>query len=128
MEEQIGRVALALALLGPPLLGVGVPIVSGILLRRLAMRPRVSGAAVAGALALWAGVTIGMATLLIRIGVMNAMAWADSRALAPTSEQVELLAIISAGVLLQLGCGILLHRFLARRSRSWRATSVEAGS
>jgi hypothetical protein len=122
--EMIGRTALALALLGPPLIGIAVPLTSGLLLRRRFrrhslsdVRSEVRPAIIAGALLLWVVICVGTAFFLIRIASFTAMGWADSGTGAPTREQVELLAIVSAGILLLIGCGIVLHRLLIRMCR-----------
>jgi hypothetical protein len=122
--ELVGRVAILLALFGTPLIGIAVPLTSGVLLRRFSTRHSLSGvpsrvrpAVVAGALVLWVAISVGTADFLISIASFTAMGWGDSRRLAPMSEQIELLAIISSGMLLLIGCGIVLHRVLRRTSR-----------
>jgi hypothetical protein len=111
--EIIGRVAILLALLGPPLIGIAIPLTSGILLRRSTVPPAVA----VGILVLWIALAAGTAIFLIRIAAFTAMGWGHSGTVAPTRQQVELAAISSAGLLLLTGCGIVLHRLLIRAGR-----------
>jgi hypothetical protein len=122
--EMIARTAILLALLGPLLTGIAVPITSGLLLRRLSrrqspsdVRAEVRPAVVAGALLLWVALSVGTAVFLISFASITAMGWADSRTWTPIREQLELLAIVSGGMLLLIGCGIVLHRVLIRTCR-----------
>lgn len=114
MDPEIyGRIALALALFGPPLIGLIVPITSGVLLRK---RHGVRPALVAGALVVWVAASVGAAFCFMRIALFTAMGWAHLHALAPTGEQIELLAIVFGGLVLLIGLGMLLHRLLIRVS------------
>lgn len=127
---MIARGAFALALLGPPLIGIAVPLTSGVLLRRLSSRRSLSEvrrsvrpAAIAGALVLWVAISVAMAVVLIRIAAASAMGWADSGNAVPTGEEVELLTIVSAGLSLLIACGIVLHSFLIRTCKPISATA-----
>jgi UDP-N-acetylmuramyl pentapeptide phosphotransferase/UDP-N-acetylglucosamine-1-phosphate transferase len=112
--EIYGRCAIALALFGPSLIGVAVPVTSGLLLRkRRGVRPAVA----AGALVLWVVLSVATAFFLLWLAGITAMGWADSRRTVPTSEQLELLAIITAGLLALIACGTLLHRLVLRTFR-----------
>jgi len=113
--ETLGRAAILLALFAPPLIGVAVPLTSVVLLRQA--RSSVRLAVAAGTLLLWVALSIGTAFFLIWIASFAAMGWGHSGTLAPMREQIELLAIIAAGMLLLIGCGIILHRFLIRPSK-----------
>lgn len=109
--EIYGRCAGALALFGPSLIAVAVPVTSGVLLRtRRGLRPAV----VAGALVLWVIPSVATAFFLLWFAGITAMAWGDSRRAVPTSEQLELLAIVMAGLLSLIASGMLLHRFVRR--------------
>jgi len=113
--ETVGRVAILVALFAPPLIGVAVPITSVVLLRQA--RSKIRPAVAAGTLVLWVALSIGTAFFLIWIASFTAMGWAHSGTFAPMREQLELLATISAGMLLLIGCGVMLHRFLIRPSK-----------
>lgn len=65
----------------------------------------------------WVILSLATGYCLLWFGGITAMAWGDSGRVVPNSEQLELLAIVLAGLLLLIACGVLLHRLVLRTLR-----------
>ena len=116
----IGRFALALAVFGPPLVGVVALVVS---LRRFrAARARPSILAAITALIIWVAVCAGATILGFRFAFAYAWMWAHSKRdlgrAVLLSDYLGALGIVCAGLLVLGGCWALLHRLVRLNAQS----------
>jgi hypothetical protein len=107
-----GRVALALALLGPPVVGLIAPVVSLFRFRAASARGRPSALAAVGALVVWLALSAGATVLFQQVAFGYAWGWAHARQPVLLGEEMTLLGIICGGLLLLSGCGVVLHRLI----------------
>ena len=106
---------LGLALIGPPLIGILVPVVSFVRLRRESgFRPLV----IVAALLVWIGLSIALARLFIAAGFGYAWGWAHADGPPQAGEGAALFGILGGGLILLSACGFVLHRIVLRTRRA----------
>ena len=113
-DDMTGRVALALGLIGPAVIGVIAPVVS--LLRLHARQERPSVLAAVSALMLWVALCVVTSMLFVQVGFGYAWGWAHSGRPASFTEQLTPLGIFSGLLVLLCGCAAGLHRLIRRHA------------
>jgi sterol desaturase/sphingolipid hydroxylase (fatty acid hydroxylase superfamily) len=112
-----GRILLAFALLGPPLIGIIAAVISFLVLRRhrrdLARGP--SSVAVIVASVIWISLCVGTALVLQYLAFNFAWTWAHVKRPPLTSEEFTLLAIVAIGLIGLGACAFALHRLFSHR-------------
>jgi hypothetical protein len=120
IDEMTGRVALALGLLGPAVIGLIAPVIS--LLRFRAAHARPSVLAAAGALVVWLALCVGSSMLFVQMAFGYAWGWAHVRRPVSFSERLTPLVIFTVGLIVLSGCAAGLHRLIRRPSHVSTAT------